>query len=96
MGRKHMDEIRMYEIPVSLLNDLILTIIGAILAIGAYMIIWAIHDAKHKVLVLTRLGMLEDLIKLHDTYRAEHDRYAQRVETLSARLNDHIERHRGD
>ena len=77
-----------YEIPVSLLNDLIVAIIGSIIGIGAYMVVWAIADAKHKTLVLNRLTQLENLIQLHDTYRAGHDKVVQKVETLEQRMND--------
>ena len=85
-----------YEIPVDLLNDLILTIIGAIVAIGAYMVVWAIADAKHKTLVIGRLNHLEDLIQLHDTYRAGHDKLVEKVDTLEQRMDDSIgRRHNG-
>ena len=77
-----------YEIPVGLLNDLIMAIIGAILAIGAYMIIWAIADAKHKTAVIGRLKHLEELIDIHDTYRAAHDIYTHKVDVLEQRVSD--------
>ena len=83
-----------YEIPVSLMNDLIIAIIGAILGIGAYMIIWAIADAKYKVLVLSRLKGLEDLIQVHDSYRASHDVYREKVDNMEQRFEDHLESHR--
>ena len=77
-----------YEIPVGLLNDLIMAIIGSILAIGAYMIVWAIADAKHKTAVIGRLKHLEELIEIHDSYRAAHDIYTHKVDVLEQRVQD--------
>lgn len=75
-----------YAIPAELMHMLIYSILGALAAVGAYMVVWAINDTRFKTGVLARLTALESLIKLHDSYRAEHDEYTIKVDYLEQRV----------
>lgn len=76
-----------YQIPAELMHTLIYSIVGAICGIGCYMVIWAFNDQKFKTAVLTRLKAVEDLLNVHDRYRAEHDEYTVKVDYLEKRVD---------
>ena len=78
-----------YLIPGSLMHKLITSVVIAIVTIGGYMVAWGISDARHKATLNARLEYLEDLVELHDTYRARFDRNEQRVDALIEWRRDH-------
>ena len=79
---------RGYFVPASLMNKLIASIFGAIIAVGAYMIIWAVNDAAWKGIQEQRLIAIEkDLDKLPPIWLQDD------VRTLQKDVRDHLNDH---
>lgn len=79
---------RGYFIPATLMNKLIASIFGVIIAVGAYMIIWAVNDAAWKGIQEQRLIAIEkDLDKLPPVWLQDD------VRTLQEDLREHLNNH---
>jgi hypothetical protein len=82
-----------YLIPGALMHKLIVAIIVAIITIGGYMVLWAIADAEFKATILHRLSQVENLVQIHDRYRAGADRQGQDIENMKEWQRDHKRKH---
>jgi len=63
-----------YMIPASLMHKLIITIIGAIMATGAYAVTWQVTDAAYKATTELRLVILENFSSNHERRRETMER----------------------
>lgn len=61
-----------YRIPAPLVNWLITGIVGSIVAIGAYMVGWAVNDAAWKSVAMQRIEAIERNIAKMEA-KAERD-----------------------
>ena len=78
-----------YIIPAKLINTLIVSILGGLLTIAGYMVIWHGQDAAHKREVLTRLGGIE-----RDVAKGILPRADERMKSVERWQSNHMYRHR--
>ena len=88
-----MDNDSKYIISTRLVHWLITTIFTSIIAVGAYMVVWAINDATYKATVLARLtanelitDKIEIVLQSHITEGA-HAVSRERIDQLDRRLS---------
>ena len=81
-------EDRNYVISAPLVHKLIMSIIGGIVAIGAYMVIWALNDTEWKATITTRLEALrEDVAEIKaETGEGQLNVARERLDTLEDRV----------
>ena len=85
-----------YTIPAELVHTAIYGICGTLVAVCCYMVIWALHDAKWKTHVISKLSVLEKANADDDRYRVEHDKLVTRVEALDNWRREHVNKHTCD
>lgn len=86
---------RGYYLPAPLVNKLIAVIFGAILAIGGYMITWAVNDASYRSEQEARMeSMLEHMGPEHpdqrNNFQGQITQNAVAIAVLSAKLDSKL------
>ena len=84
-----------YLIPAPLVNKAIISIIGSIFLIGAYMVVWAVNDASFKARVLSaidRIPMIEARMQLHMD-KPCHDVACVELEMQKRQLDREVHEH---
>jgi hypothetical protein len=80
-----------YRIPAPVVHWLITGIAGSIIAIGAYMVAWAVNDAAWKASLLNRIETIERHITKIET-KVEGGILPlarERIDALERKLNEH-------
>lgn len=76
-----------YLIPAPLVNKAILSIIGGIVLIAGYMVVWAINDAAFKATVLGAINKIPVIESKQDAHERKpcHDVACERFRELGKR-----------
>lgn len=80
-----------YQIESSLVHKLLMSIIGSILVIGGYMIVWAYLDARWKGELDTRMEQIQQYMLKLDAHIKEpcHDVACERLKNLREYKNSY-------
>jgi hypothetical protein len=49
----------LYSVPAPLVHNILKSVVGAILILGGYMVVWGINDATFKATVITKLTFID-------------------------------------